>query len=182
MANNTLVAEKSRVIMVPRTTRTSSFPWRGWRRTMVRVPRRKIRRRCWGPSWLDWPRRWPRAPCCSFPSGSLPYEHAPYPRSFFMLVVVPMMISCVPVSGPWPTNLVSTVDDDYNGDGPVGPFVTCFTFQGGQRPLLGPFLLCRWGMDIVQTKRFWCGAWEFVQRNNLPVESCGTGCTEFQNN
>ena len=99
---------------------------------------------------------------------------------------------CVAASGPWPENTPSgaRADDDDNiqddDDNPYSshPYVTCFSFKGGQDQC--------WSKSYMDSYRHWqpCkpkgygAGWEFGKPTNdnddtSKTPTCGTPCTTF---
>ena len=102
---------------------------------------------------------------------------------------------CVPASGPWPTGSVSSAGKEQR-DAPDGPYVTCFTFQGGKDHCWSHSYYDDGDWIPCTPKGFGAAGWSLdspqdddspsIQTNIVhhlhPVESCGTACTEFQKN
>lgn len=104
--------------------------------------------------------------------------------------------TCVPASGPWPTNSVSQDDDSQDVNGASdGPYVTCYSFQGthcwshsyydsGDWKPCTPNGFGERGWvfdsptdDITTGGDVYTSAHDTITLSD--VATCGTGCTEF---
>ena len=96
---------------------------------------------------------------------------------------------CLPASGPWPAGSVSNGNGDVD-DEPTAPFVTCYTFQGGENycwthsyyddgwrqcfPDGDGWSIFNPNTEYTTSSFLW---FPDHKMKRLPVEGCGTGCT-----
>ena len=108
---------------------------------------------------------------------------------------------CVPASGPWPAGSVSGGQDDDTPNGHSGPYVTCFTFQGGEDQCWSHSYYDSGDWKPCTPNGFGVAGWSIDSNSDdsrnddnsgfggagvggfhihlHPVETCGTACTRF---
>merc|ERR1719506_2910769 len=96
---------------------------------------------------------------------------------------------CVAASGPWPAGAVSGgLDDDVPNTNYSAPYVTCFTFQGGEDHCWSHSYYESGDWKPCTPKGFGAAGWSIDSPSDddwpmgkipQPNETCGTACTEF---